>query len=164
VTCSDVVRLALMFKHGGVKVKWNALPLSHVAALLEGGVSLLLNQDEDGCIAMPLMAAKPAHPLVELCLRRICTNVLTAQGYDRTGVSGGFPLTSTWANWAIEASSPGELLPAGCRLLPVPHLRRWLALERPLPRPAGVAEHLKGKQLFQQSRRWRYLRALRSAD
>ncbi len=158
----DLIRLALLWKHGGVAVEWNTLPLRNLADLLDGGVSLLLNQDEDGCIAMPLLAATPAHPLVELCLRRICTNVLTAQGYDRTGVSGGFPLTSTWANWAIEASAPGELLPAGCRVVPVPHLRRWLALERPLPRPAGVAEHVKSKALFQQWRRRKLLQRLRS--
>lgn len=156
----DLIRLALLWKHGGVAVEWNALPLRSVAPLLEGGVTLLLNQDEDGCIALPLLAATPGHPVLERCLRRTCTNALTAQGYDRTGVSGGFPLTSTWAHWGLEAAPPAERQPAGCRVLPVPHLRRWLALERPLPRPAGVAEHPKGRPLFQQGQRRRLLRRL----
>ena len=158
----DLIRLALLWKHGGVAVEWNALPLRSIAPLLEGGVTLLLNQDEDGCIAMPLWAASPGHPLLEELLRRICTTVLTAQGYDRTGVSGGFPLTGSWAHWAMEMAPAGELLPAGCRVVPVPHLRRWLALDRALPRPEGMAEHPKGSPLFHQGQRRRSLQRLRS--
>ncbi|MFZ0407800.1 MAG: glycosyltransferase [Cyanobium sp.] len=155
----DLLRLALLWQHGGVAVDWNSRcqrPLSELLA----GASLLLVQDADGAIGSDLFAATPRHPWVKEALEQGCRNALGAQGYSRWDVSGASLLSVVFARWSRATIATGPR-PAGLRLVSVHELRHWLGLSLPLPRPEQVPEEAPFTQLFQQQRRRLALAGLR---
>jgi len=148
---ADLLRLALLWQHGGVAVDWNSRPQRPLNDLL-AGASLLLVQDADGAIGPELFAATPRHPWVREALEQGCRNALSAQGYSRWDVSGASLLSGVFARWSRAAIAAGAL-PQGLRLVSVHELRQWLGLGLPLPRPPQLPEEPPLSQLFNQQRR-----------
>ncbi len=147
----DLLRLALLWQHGGVAVDWNSRCQRPLPELL-AGASLLLVQDGDGAIGSDLFAATPRHPWVEEALEQGCRNAMGAQGYSRWDVSGASLLSVVFGRWSRAAIATGQR-PAGLRLVSVHELRHWLGLSLPLPRPAQLPEEAPVSQLFHQKRR-----------
>ena len=158
----DLLRLAMVWIHGGVAPEWNSRPKHSLQPLLDGQ-SLLLTQDDELGINLDLLAATPSHPWVQDALEQACTNVLAGQGYSRWDLTGACHLSRVFARWAAGSLSAGELL-AGLRLLPLPELRRSLALGVAIPRPASLPKEPKPTPLLDQRRRQQALNWLESSE
>ena len=159
----DLVRLGLLWLHGGVAVDWNARPQCAMASLMPSNVELLLVQDALGSIGHDLMAARPGHPFVRRALERAIHHVLHGQGYSRWDISGACPLSLTLGAFVADAVAAGTI-PAGLGVVSVHELRHWLGLALPLPVPDDAPKEWPQRQLFLQLRRYRTLEALRAAD
>ena len=83
----DLLRLAHLWRHGGVAVDWCINPLQDLQPLLEG-TELLLVQDAIGSVGSELWAAPPRHPWVEEALLQGCRHALQGQGYSRMPSQG----------------------------------------------------------------------------
>lgn len=159
----DLVRLGLLWVHGGVAVDWNARPQCAMDSLLPSSVELLLVQDPLGSIGHDLMAARPGDPFVRRALERSIHHVLHGQGYSRWDISGACPLSLTLAAFVADAVAAGTT-PAGLRVVSVHELRHWLGLGLPLPVPDEVPKEWPQRQLFLQLRRQRTLEALKAGS
>ncbi|MCT0209761.1 MAG: hypothetical protein DCF18_06440 [Cyanobium sp.] len=153
----DLLRLAMLWLHGGVAPEWNTRPLQPLTPLLDGA-ELLLCQDDDLGISLELVAAAPQHPWVGAALEQACLQALDGQAYSRWDLTGACLLSGVFARWAAPTLAQGAL-PAGLQLVPLPSLRRQLALGVALPRPVGLPEEEPVTQLFhhrrrRQARRW----------
>ena len=134
----DLLRLAMVWIHGGVAPEWNTRPKQSLLPLL-AGQSLLLTQDDELGLNLDLLAATPGHPWVQEALELACRNVLAGPGYSRWDLTGACHLSRVFARWAAGSLSAGEL-PEGLRLLPLPVLRRSLAFGVPIPRPTALPQ------------------------
>ncbi len=160
-TRGELLRLGLLWLHGGVAVEANARCQCSLADLLPPEVDLLLVQDAMGSLGLPLIAARPRQPFVGQALQMACRTVLQGQGYSCWDVSGACPLSLAFAAFAREAAAAGSL-PAGVRIVSVHELRHWIGLDLPLPRPEGAPEEPPVTSLFNQLRRQDALRRLQS--
>lgn len=158
----DLLRLAMVWLHGGVAPEWNSRPKHSLQPLLDHH-SLLLTQDDELGLSLELLAATPGHPWVQEALERACTQVLAGQGYSRWDLTGACHLSRVFARWAAGRLSAGEL-PEGLRLLPMPELRRSLAFGVAIPRPASLPKEPKPTPLLDQRRRQQAIKWLESGE
>jgi hypothetical protein len=154
----DLLRLALLWQHGGVAPEWQTAPLQSLEPLLADR-SLLLTQSEELAVSLDLVAAAPRHPWVAAALQAACRHVLEGQGYSRWDLTGECQLSGVFARWALPQLQQGERLP-DLLLLPLPELRRWLRFWVPLPRPAELPPEPAVTTLFDQRQRRRAQRWL----
>lgn len=161
LTRGDLLRLALVWLHGGVAVEAHARCQRSLADLLTPEVDLLLVQDAAGSLGLPLIAARPRHPFVKQALEASCRTALQGQGYSRWDVSGACPLSLAFATYAREAVAAGAM-PAGVRIVSVHELRHWIGLDLPLPKPEDAPETPPVRSLFDHRRRQRAQRRLQA--
>lgn len=154
----DLLRLALLWQHGGVAPEWQTAPLQSLEPLLAGR-SLLLTQSEELAVSLDLVAAAPRHPWVAAALQAACLHVLEGQGYSRWDLTGECQLSGVFGRWALPQLQQGERLP-DLLLLPLPELRRWLLFWVPLPRPSELPAEPAATTLFDQRQRRRAQRWL----
>lgn len=132
----DLLRMALLWLHGGVAVDFGIAPRQSLEPLL-GGLELLLLQDGFGGIDSGVWAAPPRHPWVETALVEACRNVLEAQGYSRWSLSGSRLLSSVTARWLRpQLAGQGSQLP-GLAVLAAAEQGTWLQRGAAEPAPEG---------------------------
>jgi hypothetical protein len=136
---ADLLRLALLWQHGGVSVDWNTRSQAPLDPLLAGGVDLVLVQDAWGSLSLELIAASAGHPFVKEALALACRAVLEGEGYSRWGLSGACLLSGVFARQMAPAIAAGGQ-PSGVRVISVHELQVWLGLNVPHPVPAGSEE------------------------
>ncbi len=158
---SDLLRLALLWQHGGVSVDWNVRSQAPLDPLLADGVDLLLVQDGWGSLSLELIAARAGHPFVEEALELACRTVLEGEGYSRWDLSGGCLLSGVFARQMAPSIASGGR-PAGVRVISVYELQQWLGLNVPLPAP-GRSEQRAAPGLFDHGLRQAALARLTSA-
>ena len=142
----DLLRLAQLWRHGGVAVDWCINPLQGLQPLLEG-TQLLLVQDALGSVGSELWAAPPRHPWVEEALLQACSHALQGQGYSRWDISGPCLLSGITARYLQRSLLPTQTLPIGFRLITSVELQRWLALWAAEPKPKDYNEPAQGVPL-----------------
>ena len=136
---ADLLRLARLWRHGGVAVDWCINPQQGLQPLLEG-TQLLLVQDHLGSVGSDLWAAPPRHPWVEDALLQACSHVLQGQGYSRWDISGPCLLSGITARYLQRSLLPGQTLPSGFRLITSVELQDWMALWAAEPKPKDYSE------------------------
>ena len=143
----DLLRLALLWLHGGVAVDVGIAPQSSLAPLLTGQ-ELLLLQDRFGGIDTGVWASPARHPWVEAALLQACRNVIEGQGYSRWDLTGSCLLSGVTARWLWrqlcsrprqqnpDGPSPPRLLPP-ITILAAAEQGMWLQFGAPEPAPEG---------------------------
>lgn len=161
---ADLLRLALLWEHGGLSLNWDTRPQRSLAPLVEPGTTLLLVTDHLGCLDLDAIAALPRHPLVRMALETACRRVLAGEGFSRWEFTGAAMLNGVFSRWMapqLDAMDPAEpRLPPGLKVLAWAELQNWLSLGIPLgsapPQPAEPA----GQEVINTRQRLRALRAL----
>jgi hypothetical protein len=161
---SDLLRLALLWQHGGLSVTWDSRPQRSLEPLVEPGTGLLLSTDSLGGLGLDAIAAAPRHPFVQAALEGACRRVLQGEGFSRWELSGACLLSGCLARWLAPGLGPARSsatpLPAGVRLLSWGELQGWLSLGIPLPRPQEAPEEPAWIELIDERRRRMALRTL----
>lgn len=135
----DLLRLAHLWRHGGVAVDWCINPLQDLQPLLEA-TELLLVQDAFGSVGSELWAAPPGHPWVEEALLQACRHALQGQGYSRWIISGPCLLSGITARYLQPTLLSSQTRPIGFRLITSVELQRWLGLGAAEPKPKDYSE------------------------
>ena len=132
----DLLRLALLWLHGGVALDFGIAPRQGLEPLLVGR-ELLLLQDGFGGIDNGVWAAPARHPWVEAALLQACRNVIHAHGYSRWDLSGSCLLSGVTARW-LRSRLAGEELPLpGLTVLGAADQGKWLQYGAAEPAPEG---------------------------
>ncbi len=132
----DLLRLALLWLHGGVAVDFGIAPRQSLEPLLAGR-ELLLQQDGFGGIDSGIWAAPARHPWVEAALLQACSNVIEAQGYSRWDLTGSCLLSGVTARWLRhQLAGQGPPLP-GLTVLAAAEQGTWLQRGAAEPAPEG---------------------------
>lgn len=84
---SDILRLELLYREGGVYVDADVECLRPIDPLLEG-VTLFVERLNSGRLTHPLMGSVPAHPLVERAIRELRPREFA--GYDKHSTGPDF--------------------------------------------------------------------------
>lgn len=161
---ADLLRLALLWEHGGLSLDWDTRPQQSLATLVEPGTTLLLVTDHLGCLGLDAIGAIPRHPLVRRMLEEACRRVLQGEGFSRWELSGAALLSGAFARWLapqLAGKSGGEhSLPAGVKVLLWSELQQRLSLGIPLSASTTPEQEPPALELINHRSRQRALREL----
>lgn len=98
---SDVLRLELLYRYGGVYVDADSEPLRPFDGLLDGrecvvGLSPQTDREGKHPITNAVMAARPGHPFIEACLDGLWEAVRSHKGKTLAKMIGPWHLTRTF--------------------------------------------------------------------
>jgi hypothetical protein len=156
----DLLRLALLWLHGGVAVDFGIAPRQPLQPLLAGR-ELLLLQDGFGGIDTGVWAAPPRHRWVEVALMQACCNVVEGQGFSRWDLTGNFQLSGVTARWLCSQlvhqqglRLPERSLLTHITLLAAADQSDWLQFGVAEPAPAGYVSPAEAPLIHRRRRSW----------
>ncbi len=136
---SDLFRLVWLYERGGIYADADDRCRHSLEPLLNGGVSLLLLQEDIGSIGNNFIAVAPRHPFVADVLELAAGNVLDEQASNPWFLTGPGVFTQVFVRRYIKAlSDPQSPRPAGLRLLTQHELNRRVSMH--LQTPVKVTE------------------------
>ncbi len=126
---SDMLRLAIMLREGGIALEMNQVPARGVSGLLRDVRCARVFVDPRGHIVTDVYAAPPRHPLIQRAFDLVVASGLARENDHRWFRTGPGLMTRAVALQLLESEDPEE---AGIAICPVSRLRRFVQPHRDL--------------------------------
>lgn len=96
---SDILRLELLYRFGGIYVDCDIEPLTPLDPLLRHGAFLVGSKDNEHMVSNFCLGATPHHPFIERCLKQLKRSSDIRTGTPIVDQVGRGFLTRMWLTW-----------------------------------------------------------------